>query len=273
MDFVALHGRGLHGGARCTVRLLRRPGPVAFLHDGREIALRELEVVRADRGVCVRPRELELSFEIDLVEHLLAAFAGVGVTSGVAISVTGGEIPLLDGAAFELARAVLALDPPRGAPALRVVREGEVVVGDARYRFAKKDALELDVEVDFSAAGLGVERARWSGGTREFLDGIAPARTFGFLNEAELLRKSGRAAWVDPHVVLVFESDGSVLPPATPPGDNELARHKLLDLLGDAYLFGGPPIGALTVSRPGHAANQRAFAEALERGLVARSAS
>lgn len=270
MDFVALHGRGLHGGQRCTLRLLRRPGPVAFLHEGREATLRELEVVRADRGVRVRAGEVGL--EVELVEHLLAALAGVGVKSGIAISVTGGEVPLLDGAAFELARAVLALEPPRGAPALRVVKDGEVVAGRSRYRFEKRDALEIAVEVDFSESGLGVERAHWRGGAREFLDEIAPARTFGFRADADALRASGRAAWVDPDVVMIFERDGSVSPPGRPPEERELARHKLLDLLGDAYLFGGPAIGSISAERPGHAANQRAFAEALARGLVARQA-
>jgi UDP-3-O-[3-hydroxymyristoyl] N-acetylglucosamine deacetylase len=73
-------------------------------------------------------------------------------------------------------------------------------------------------------------------------------------------------------VVLIFELDGSVASPGRPAADRELARHKLLDLLGDAYLLGGPPIGSISALRPGHAANQRALREALASGLVARQA-
>jgi UDP-3-O-[3-hydroxymyristoyl] N-acetylglucosamine deacetylase len=269
MDFVALHGRGLHSGGRCAVRLLRRPGPVAFVSDGREATLADLEIVRADRGVRIRAAQIGL--EVDLVEHLLAAFAGVGVTSGVAIGVSGGEIPLLDGAALELSRALLSLVPPRARPALRVLRDGEIEIGDSYYELRRKDALEISVEIDFRARGLGVERARWGGSASDFLSAIAPARTFGFESEGETLRESGRAAWVDPEVVLVFGRDGRLLPGAAPPSAGELARHKLLDLLGDAYLFGGPPIGALFARRPGHSANHRALKTALARGLIGRT--
>jgi UDP-3-O-[3-hydroxymyristoyl] N-acetylglucosamine deacetylase len=268
VEQVAFHGRGLHGGARCSVRLRRRPGPIAFVHGSRESTLGELELVRSDHGVRVRAGELEL----DLVEHLLAAFAGVGVRSGIEITVAGGEVPLLDGGALELSRALIALAPPRGAARLRIARDGEIVIGSSRYELRKQDALELSVEVDFSQAGLGVQRARWSGSCSELLREIAPARTFGFLSDAEQLRSSGRARWVDPATVLVLAPDGSAVPPGTPAGDAELARHKLLDLLGDAFLHGGPPIGVIHAHRPGHTANHRALREALRRGLIVSDA-
>ena len=268
MKQVSFHGRGLHGGERVSLRLARRSGPIAFVAGDREAALSELAVVRSDHGVRVRAETLPA--EIDLVEHLLAAFAGLGVRSGIGIEVKGSEIPILDGCALELARGILALDPPRGgAPALTIVRDGEVDLGSSRYVFEKRDAIELEVQVDFSEAGLGVERARWAGGRAEFLERIAPARTFGFARDAEILKRKGRASWVDPCVVIVFDPDGRVVPPGAPPGEAELARHKLLDLLGDLYLFGGPPLGSIRAFRPGHAANHRAVAEALERGLLA----
>jgi UDP-3-O-[3-hydroxymyristoyl] N-acetylglucosamine deacetylase len=265
-DRIHFHGRGLHGGARCALALRRRSGPVAFELGSREALIAELEVVRADRGVRVRAARLDQ--EIELVEHLLAAFAGLGIRQGIACSVSGGEIPLLDGASLELARALLALEPPRASAELRVVRDGEIRAGDSLYRFFRRDALELAVEVDFRRAGLGVERAAWSGSAEQFLREIAPARTFGFRRDAEELRRSGRARWVDPEVVLVFDDGGRVLAPARPPEPGELARHKLLDLLGDLYLHGGPPIGRLEAIRPGHAATHRALAEARARGLV-----
>jgi UDP-3-O-[3-hydroxymyristoyl] N-acetylglucosamine deacetylase len=266
VELVAFEGRGLHGGKRCGVRLRRRPGPLAFLQGAREVTLGELEVACADHGVRLRAGSLDS--EIELVEHLFAALAGLGIRSGIEITVSGGEIPLLDGCALELSRALIALDPPHGSPRLRVARDGELRVGDSRYELRKQDALELEVEVDFSEEGLGQQRARWGGNAAEFVREIAPARTFGFARDAEQLRRSGRARWVDPAVVLVFLPDGSVLPPAAPAAKDELARHKLLDLLGDAYLHGGPPIGVVQAYRPGHSANHRAFRAALAQGLI-----
>jgi UDP-3-O-[3-hydroxymyristoyl] N-acetylglucosamine deacetylase len=132
--------------------------------------------------------------------------------------------------------------------------------------FEPNTRCELDVTVEF--AGLGVQRARWSGEPAEFRANIAPARTFGFAREAELLRRSGRAAHVDLDAVLVFDDRGQPLNGACPPKSNELARHKLLDLLGDSYLWGGPVRGTIRATRPGHRANHEVFRTAIETGLL-----
>ena len=67
--------------------------------------------------------------------------------------------------------------------------------------------------------------------------------------------------------VIVFDESGKALG-GEPPENAELARHKLLDLMGDLYLFGGPMLGKLTAERPGHTATHCAIRTALERGIV-----
>lgn len=263
MDQIVFHGTGLHTGAQCAVGLRRRSGGLAFVQDGHSAALDELSVVRADRGVQVRS---DSGLEVDLVEHLLAAMAGLSIRRGLEVELTGPEVPLLDGGALEISRALGALDPPRDPPGLRVAQAGDIHVDGTRYVFEPGDAVEIEVDVEFR--GVGPESARWSGDANEFLLEIAPARTFGYSDEADQLRETGRAGYVDPRAVIVLEPDGSVAPPGEPPGPAELARHKLLDLLGDLYLFGGPPLGRLRASRPGHARNQRAMRQALEYGLL-----
>lgn len=263
MNEIVFHGVGLHSGAQCAVALRRRTGELAFLQDGRRAGLGELSVVRADRGVQVRS---DSGLEIDLVEHLMAAMAGLSIRRSLQVELAGPEVPLLDGGALELGRALDALELPRDPPALRVVQAGDIHVDGSRYAFEPGDAVEIEVDVEFE--GLGAESARWRGDPAGFLSEIAPARTFGFSSEAEELRQIGRAGHVDPHAVIVIEPDGSVAPPGEPPRPAELARHKLLDLLGDLYLFGGPPLGRLRAGRPGHARNQRAMRQALEFGLL-----
>jgi UDP-3-O-[3-hydroxymyristoyl] N-acetylglucosamine deacetylase len=186
----------------------------------------------------------------------------------VEIVVTGPEVPLLDGGARELALAIAALSPGHSTPALTVVQEGTIHVGSSRYVFEHADGICVEVHVEFE--GVGAESASWDGSAERFLSEIAPARTFGFRREAAELRASGRAAHVDPHAVIVLEDDGSVVAPGRPPGEGELARHKLLDLLGDFFLFAGPARGRLVATRPGHAATQRAIRQALEYGLLER---
>jgi UDP-3-O-[3-hydroxymyristoyl] N-acetylglucosamine deacetylase len=236
---------------------------------GREVAIEELEVVRTDFGVTVRPRAGGAS--VDLVEHLFAALGGLSIRAGVRIVVSGPEIPLLDGGALELGRAIMMLGLPRDRPTLRVRAATEIAVGDALYRFEPGDGTELEVTVDFDRAGLGTQHASFDGSSEAFFDSIASARTFGFLADAELLRARGRARCVDPSSVLVIDDEGRALPPGLPMQPGELARHKLLDLIGDLYRFGGPPRGRVIARRPGHSATQSALERAIDEGALART--
>jgi UDP-3-O-[3-hydroxymyristoyl] N-acetylglucosamine deacetylase len=246
--------------------LRRVPGPLCFETPAGEATRDELRVVRADRGVRVAASRIGL--DVELVEHLFGALAGLGVQRGIALSVHGPEVPLLDGAALEFAMAIAALAPPRDLPKLRVVRDGRVEIGASTYDFAAGPRAEAAVSVAFP--GRGTETASWDGSVAGFVSGIARARTFGFRGDYAALREQGRAAHVDPHSVLVLEADGRVLPSTEPEKPNELALHKLLDLLGDLYLFGGPALGRVNAIRPGHTATHAAVREALERGILAR---
>jgi UDP-3-O-[3-hydroxymyristoyl] N-acetylglucosamine deacetylase len=257
----------LHTGESCSVTLRRAPGPVCFERGTEQACRDELEIVRADRGVRVRSSALGL--DVDLVEHLFASLAGLSVQSGIAIGVEGPELPLLDGGALELALAIRALEPPRNPPRLRVASEGRLEIDGSEYAFSPGAGVQLEIEVDFQA--IGRQRASWDGSVARFFADIAPARTFGFRREAALLRARGRAAYVDPHSVLIIEDDGSVAAPAGPARPNEFARHKLLDLIGDLYLFGGPAVGKLSALRPGHAHNHAAVRQALGLGILIRA--
>jgi UDP-3-O-[3-hydroxymyristoyl] N-acetylglucosamine deacetylase len=265
---VVLRGRGLHSGAPAEVRLTRIEGPVVFRTQGGDAPRAALSVVRADHGVRVRCDAIGL--DVDGVEHLLAALGGLSMHSGIALEVTGGEVPLLDGAAAAFAEALRGLAPASGAPVLTVVRSDVVRIGDSSYSFAPADATELDVAIRFQAPRIGEQRAAWDGRTATFLADVAWARTFGFRHDREALHAGGRARGVDPLAVMVLDADGAVEPPGAPARPGEFARHKLLDLVGDLFLFGGPPVGRIHATRPGHGATHRAVLEAIERGILAR---
>lgn len=264
MDSVELVGRGLHGGRRCAVRLSRAVGPVRFVDGTRDVMIHQLAPVRLERGVRVRFEE----YEVELVEHLFAALAGLQVRQGIVIEVRGGEIPLLDGAAFELAMATRALEPRPTPPSLWVREHAELFEGDSSYTFHPGDECRLQVQVDFQ--GVGAQHATFDGSERCFLEQIAPSRTFGFARDAAALHASGLAKGVDPHTVLVLDDAGQAIPPSRPATENELARHKLLDLLGDLYLYGGPPRGAVHAVRPGHKNTHAVARKALEAGILSQ---
>jgi UDP-3-O-[3-hydroxymyristoyl] N-acetylglucosamine deacetylase len=265
LHFVAFTGLGLHSGKRSRIALERCSGPLLFVIDGDAVRTEDLEVVRTDHGVSVRRPGSEM--EIDLVEHLCGALAGLSIRSGLTIWLDGPEVPLLDGGARELAWALAGLGIPRDPPGLIVKKADEICVNGSRYRFEPGPSVELEVNVAFERTKLGLQTARFSGNPRSFLHDIAPARTFGFLNDEAMLRSQGRAKHVDLASVMVFDESGKTLG-GEPPRDSELARHKLLDLMGDLYLFGGPMLGKLTVDRPGHTATHTAIQTALEQGTL-----
>jgi UDP-3-O-[3-hydroxymyristoyl] N-acetylglucosamine deacetylase len=235
---------------------------------GERAQLGQLWPARTDRGVTVRTSDGRL--QIESVEHLMAALAGLGLYRDVVARIAGPEVPLLGGGALELARAAQSLCSRSARTPWRVVRSGEIRCGQARYVFETSDELALTVFVDFRKRGLGVQEAHWDGRAETFLRDIAPARTFGFLYEHAALLAAGRAAGAEPGAVLVFDEDGRALPVGAPPAESELARHKLLDLLGDFFLSEGPPLGKVLAWRPGHWSNTRALSRAIARGLVAR---
>jgi UDP-3-O-[3-hydroxymyristoyl] N-acetylglucosamine deacetylase len=156
--------------------------------------------------------------------------------------------------------------PRSGRRTLRVAGEAELEHGRSRYRFAPGPEPRVRVAVDFPAP-VGRQSAAWNGDADDFAARIAPARTFGWIHELADLRGKGRAAAVDLESVLVFDDRGPIAG-CRPPGPEEPARHKLLDLVGDLALYGGPPVGLVEAFAPGHTATHAVVARALSLGVL-----
>ena len=260
----------LHRGGPAEVRLVHAEGPVVIAQRGAEARLEALRPVRTSRGVTVASEDGRV--RVDLIEHLLAAIGGLGIGGGLRIETDDDEVPLLDGGALRFAEALRTLELPRrrGAavtPLMRVARDATLDHGRSVYRFTTAKETSLRVEVDFPAP-VGRQRATWDGEEGDFVARIAPARTFGWTHELEALRAEGRAAEVDLASVLVFDERGPIAG-CRPPGPEEPARHKLLDLIGDLALHGGPPIGVIDAFAPGHTATHAVVARAIGLGVLA----
>ena len=271
---VRVDGQGLHGGAPSSVVFTRGTGPVLLRQRGVEAPVCDLEVAASALSTKVTCGALSVA----TCEHLFSALAGLGVYEGVVVEVVGAEVPLLDGGARAFVGALRALGVSVGAgrapgavpraSRIEVVEPGAVAVGESRYAFACGEGVGVEVSVDFGDPRIA-PRAVWEGDAEDFLTRIAPARTFGFERDVALLAARGLASHVTPESVVVY-GEGRVLAAGPPPLADEPARHKLLDLIGDMYLYGGPPRGRVSVSRPGHAATHEAMRIAVSRGLVRR---
>ncbi len=264
---VRLAGIGLRSGRPASVALHALPGPFALLVDGVASPRSSLCPTSADRATVVRAGGTDVA----TVEHLFAACAAFGLHEGLTVEVEGGEVPLLDGAAGQFSRALSELDLPRGEPPLRVVRDATLTHGESRYTFGRARGADLgarvEVTVDFADARIS-PGASWDGSREDFVARIANARTFALAHEVPSLAARGQASHVDPASVIVLTPD-EVLVSGAPYRPDEPARHKLLDLLGDLFLYGGPPRGLVHAFRPGHAATHAILARAIADGVVA----
>lgn len=206
--------------------------------------------------------------KVGTVEHLFAALGATSIYDGLVIEIDGPEVPIVDGGAGMFFDALAQLGAEPSPPKLKVVRRGAIDVGSSRYAFRPRGARVVEVDVDFGDPRL--ERgARWAGDVIDFRDRIAQARTFGFVHELEELMARGLASHVDPESVVVVSPDG-ILSSGRPFLPDEPARHKLLDLIGDLYAHGGPPLGEVRAARPGHAATHEAVRRALDVGILTR---
>jgi len=261
-----LEGIGLHTGAASRVGLQRSEGPVRLRLAGVDTRIDELDVVSTARATTVQARAG--GPRVGTVEHALAALAGLGLYEGVTLEVDGPEMPLLDGGASAWCAALQRLDVSPSAPRLRVTRAACYDVGPSHYDLAPTDGtVEVTARIDFDDPRLAPE-ASWSGDAADFVARIAPARTFALAREIDELARRGLARHVDPICVVIIAPD-AILHAGRPFTADEPARHKLLDLLGDLYLRGGPPLGRVLAMRPGHAANARLLQRAVEDGVLA----
>ena len=271
---VGFSGVGLHTGIQSTARIL----PAA---PDSGIVFR-----RVDLGVDI-PASVENVVEtayatvigcgtarVATIEHFLAALYAMEIDNAV-VEVDGPELPILDGSALEVARALHERAPVR-QPArrkfLRVWENGKIHRNGSLVTLAPSEDFELLVTVDFPDTAIGRQWAKFTLDPESFLREIAPARTFVLREQIDALRAAGLAKGGSLDNAIVVEGDkvhnneGLRFP-------NEFARHKLLDLVGDIALLGRPVRGAFVAVRPGHTVNRdlTAYLAAMPDGFAAAS--
>ncbi len=257
-----VEGVGLHGGVAGRVRFTRRDGPLAIRRGERVAELGAMGVVDTSLSTTVASGELR----VRTVEHMFAALGALGVRTDLEIEIDGPEVPLADGGAAVFFDAITTLGIAPSPPRIAVARDGRIVVRESVYDFARSDRTELEVIVDYDDARLA-KHASWHGDAADFRARIATARTFGFARDVEMLMERGLASHVARESVVVVRDDG-ILFAGAPFEADEPARHKLLDLVGDMVVHGGPPRGRVKANRPGHAATNEAMLAALDAGLL-----
>jgi len=195
---------------------------------------------------------------VGMVEHLLAALAGAEVDDCL-IEVDGPEPPVLDGDAL----SYLALIDRAGTTIANAAREGivlrrtvEAASDSASAKLLPSERTEYFVEIDFASAAIGRQSFGCILTPDVFRREIAPAHTFGFLHEAERLRKLGYGRGADLTNTLVIDRD-ALINPELKRFPDEYVRHKILDAIGDLKLAGMPICARYEGRRPSHTLNNQ----------------
>jgi len=205
--------------------------------------------------------------KVATVEHLMSAFAGLGVDNAY-VDLTAGEVPIMDGSAGPFIFLVQSAGIAEQAAAkkfIRVLHTVEARDGDKWAKFEPYNGFRIDFSIAFNHPVFQQSRQRLQVdfATTSYVKEIARARTFGFMQDVETMRAQGLGLGgsLDNAVVMdeyrVLNSDGLRY-------EDEFVKHKVLDAIGDLYLLGHPLIGTFSAHKSGHALNNK-----LARALLA----
>jgi UDP-3-O-[3-hydroxymyristoyl] N-acetylglucosamine deacetylase len=251
---ITCAGIGLHSGHRVTLTL--RPAPADYGIRFRRADLGGLEIPARVEHVASLNYATGLSFagaSVETVEHLLAALVSQGVDN-VAIELNTPEVPIMDGSAapfvYLLQEAgIKKLSAPRRF--LKVLRPVSIARGDKHIAIYPADEFRISYTISFDHPLLRHQSRSVVITPDAFAEDLAPARTFGFLKDLEMLRQQGLTLGGSLDNAVVLGETGVLN--NTLRFDDEFVRHKILDAIGDLALVGAPIIGHVVAHRGGHA--------------------
>ncbi len=263
---VACEGIGLHSGN--PVRMTLKPAPVntgiSFVRtdlDGAEIKA----VVPHTAATSYATTLSQNGASVQTVEHLLAAFAGLGIDN-VAVEIDGEEVPVLDGSAGPFVRLIADAgiqNQEKLRPMIKVLRPVIVREGNKQLAVWPSEMPSISYFIDFNHPMLKEQSFNYSVSEENFIREIADARTFGFLSDVQALRANGLAKGGSMENAVIL-GDETVLNKEGLRHQDEFVRHKILDLIGDLALVGLPVIGHVVAHKSGHGLNTKLAAKLLE---------
>src|SRR5687767_868313 len=262
---ISCAGIGLHSGNKVNLSL--KPAPADTGVRFRRSDLGGLEVaatVKHVGGINYATGLMRDAVRVDTVEHLLAALVSLGIDN-VIVELNSPEVPIMDGSAAPFIYLIqeAGVRPLTSARRfLTVLRPISLSRGDKRMAIYPSDHFKVTYSIAFDHPLLRHQSRTIRLTEESFVEGIAPARTFGFLEEVEWMRQQGLALGGSLENAIVI-GDTGVLNNALR-FDDEFVRHKILDVIGDMALVGHPIIGHLVAHRGGHALHTEFAARVLE---------
>ncbi|MDD5542692.1 MAG: UDP-3-O-acyl-N-acetylglucosamine deacetylase [Acidobacteriia bacterium] len=252
---IVVSGIGLHTGQTVTLKLLPAPVDRGLVFQRTDLDDFEIEAsVSSVAKVSYATTIMKKGVLIYTVEHVLSALRGCGVSNAI-VAIDNLETPILDGSArlfieaIDRAGIIVQKKPQKF---LKIKKELHVQDGWKSITISPADDFSLCYDIDFSHPLIGRQHFEWVVTPESYRREIGIARTFGFLDDVEMLRHNGLIRGGSLENAIVLTRDG-MLNKATLQFQDEFVRHKVLDLIGDLALVGFPILGRINAQRAGHA--------------------
>lgn len=265
---ASVDGIGLHTGRPVSLKLLPAPPDTGIVF--RRIDLANSIDIKANLKNVVDTRLCTTiasdGVRVATVEHIMAAFAGLGIDNAI-VTLTDAEVPIMDGSAavfvnlIESAGVSVQHLPKKY---IRIKNEIEVTDGDKWARLKPFDGFKLSFSINFDHPTMQMyaDHATIDLSQNSFTQDLSRARTFGFLQDIEALREAGLARGGSLENAIVMDDHRVINDGGLRYGD-EFVKHKILDAIGDLYLIGSPLMGEFSAYKSGHKLNNQIL-QALE---------
>ncbi|MEM9715488.1 MAG: UDP-3-O-acyl-N-acetylglucosamine deacetylase [Pseudomonadota bacterium] len=252
---VEFTGIGLHSGHIVTMVL--HPAPTDH-----GISFQRLDILGApalaarfdqvgDTQMCTKLGHGQNT--VGTIEHIMAALAGCGLNN-VHVTLTGPEVPIMDGSSAEFIRGILlagVMEQDRPLKALKVLKTVRFQDQGVWAELSPCDQPKISFAIEFDTPVIGAQSKSMSMANGAFVRELCDSRTFVRKTEVDMLQANGLGLGGSLQNAVVVDGD-IVLNPEGFRHPDECVRHKMLDALGDLYLAGGPILGHYTGYRAGH---------------------
>jgi UDP-3-O-[3-hydroxymyristoyl] N-acetylglucosamine deacetylase len=267
-NVIKATGITLHGGERAEIIL--RPAPINAGILFRRVDLHPVvEMLASAENVGDTALSTTLvndNIRVSTVEHLLSAFAGLGIDNAY-VDVTAAEIPIMDGSAAPFVFLIQSAGiEEQNAPKrfIRIKRKVKVTDGDKWASFEPFNGFKVTFTIDFDHPLFKShpKTATLDFSSLSYVKEVSRARTFGFMKDFEMLQAMNlaRGASLDNAIGI---DDYRILNEEGLRYENEFVKHKILDAVGDLYLLGSSLIGAFNGYKSGHALNNKLLRQLL----------
>jgi len=259
---ISCAGVGLHSGVAVSMTLHPAAANTGIIFQRTDVAAKTGRIParwnRIHSGVLCTTLANEQGVTIGTVEHLMAALAGCGIDNAL-VKLNGPEVPVMDGSAAPFVLLVecagtVTQEVPRCY--LRVLKRIDVADGGKSMSLQPAEEFRVRFKIDFDSPAVAHQSCFVRITERSFKEDVGGARTFGFVEDVQVLREKGFGFGGTLDNVVMVDGD-SVLNEGGLRFDDEFVRHKVLDCVGDMYLAGGPMLAEVAGVRSGHSLSHR----------------